>query len=220
MTTSIPVLSPIARRLEAIMFGQYEDQYRVFAQAVLVVAVGLSLAWGLAAFGLVPLSDGTTLMLATAASIAISAFVVVGLLQFLVMANVLERTNEDVATKAAELEQAAEQLEQTAEELETTAGSVEDAATTVDEAAEDVEQTADEVEQTATATGDEDAAEKATEAKDKTTEAKDKTSDAKETAESVTEEVEAAKETASDVEETAAEKRERLANADSEDDTE
>ncbi len=143
------VLTPLARRLEAVMFGRYEREYRLFEQAVLVVAVGLALAWGLAAFGVLPLGAGTESMLATAASIAISAFVVVGLLQFLVLANVLERTNEDVATKAAELEEAAEQLETTAEELETTADEVENAAETVDEAAEDVEQTADEVEQTA-----------------------------------------------------------------------
>ncbi|WP_324755960.1 hypothetical protein [Haloarcula montana] len=217
MSSRVPLLTPLARTLESAMFGRYEKQYRLFAQAVLVVAVALSLAWALVVAGVVETTPAWREVLATAASIAVSAFVVVGLLQFLVLANVLERTNEDVAAQAAELEQAAEQLEQTADELETTVDSVEDAAETVDEAAAEVEETADEVEQTAAETGADDAAETVTEVKDKATDAQTKTSDAKKTAESVTEEVEAAKETVSEVEETAAEKRKRLANA--EDDT-
>ncbi|MFC6975084.1 hypothetical protein ACFQL1_11110 [Halomicroarcula sp. GCM10025709] len=212
MSPGVPLLSPLARRLEAVMFGRYEAQYRLFTQAVLVVAVALSLAWGLVTVGLVDAGPAWEEVLATAASVAVSAFVVVGLLQFLALANVLQRTNEDVATQAAELEQAAEQLEQTVDELETTVDSVEDAAETVDEAAVEVEQTADEVERTAAETGSDDAAETVTEVKDKATEAQTKTSDAKETAASVTEEVEAAKETVSEVEETAAEKRQRLAS--------
>ncbi|MDS0282457.1 hypothetical protein [Haloarcula onubensis] len=199
MAEGIPLLTPLARRLEAVMFGRYERQYRLFAQAVTVVAAGLALAWGVFALGLLPLGAGATAVLSTAASVAVTAFVIVGLLQFLVLANVLERANEDVATEAAELEAAAERLEQTAEELEQSAEAVGDAAETVDDAA-------DEVEGAAAETDTDGAAETATEARDRATEARA-------TAETVEDAVEDAKAAATDVEETAAQKRERLAGA-------
>ncbi|MBV0902117.1 hypothetical protein [Haloarcula salina] len=196
MSSGIPLLTPLARWLETVMFGDYERQYRLFTQAVVAVAAGLVLAYGLTALGVIDVGPGGQSVLGTAASVAVTAFVIVGVLQFLVLANVLERTNEDVATKAAELEQAAEQLEETATELETTVDTVEDAANTVDEAAADVEQTAEQA-------GDPDAAEQVTEAKDKT-------KDAKERAESVQREVKSAKEKASEVEETATEVEETV----------
>jgi len=147
MSVGLLFLAPLARRLESAMFGRYERQYRLFAQVITAAAVVLTLLWGAVAFDVVAVGSAAASLVATAASVAISAFVVVGILQFLVLANVLERTNQDVATKAAELEQAAEQLEQTAEEIETTATEVETAADVIDEAAEEVEQTAEEVEQ-------------------------------------------------------------------------
>lgn len=196
MSDRVPIVTPLARWLESVMFGPSEPYYRLFVRAVMVVTIGLTLAWGIVALDVVAVDAGAESLLATAASVAISAFVVVGILQFLVMANVLERTNRDVATTAAELEQAAEQLEETAEELETSADTVEGAAEAVDEAAEDVEQTAEETD--------------VPEAAEQVTEARDRTEDAKKTAESAVDEVESARETAAEVEETAAEKRERL----------
>ncbi|MFC6756589.1 hypothetical protein ACFQER_07690 [Halomicroarcula sp. GCM10025894] len=46
MSAGILILTPLARRLEAVMFGPHEKKYRLFEQAVTVVAIGLALAWG------------------------------------------------------------------------------------------------------------------------------------------------------------------------------
>lgn len=49
------------------------------------------------AFGIVTVGSATASLVATAASVAISAFVV-GMLHFLVLANVLEQTTEEIET--------------------------------------------------------------------------------------------------------------------------
>jgi len=165
-----------------------ESGYRQFVRAAGVATAGLVLAYALLTVGVVDLSPAVVSTFEIAAGVAVALFVLLGLVQFVVIARAYEHGTEAVAETAAQLERAAEEVETAAEEVDETAETVEEAATEVETAAKDVDQATERAED-ASASVDEatekvgEATEKADDARDRTEAARDAADEAKETVE-------------------------------------
>ena len=204
MTPQIPGLRWLGRTLERLMFGRYAGLYRQFVRAVVLVAVVLVLANAAVRFGSLGVAPGTVELLETAGAVAVAAFVVVGTLQLLVMARVLDRESTNVATQAATLEAHAGEVTNSADELATTADELEARADKLEGAAEMLAETATEADaaQVEGRTQDE-LVDQAAELRDEAAALREETADAKAQTEDV-------KETTEDVGEELASGRERL----------
>jgi hypothetical protein len=89
--------------LQGIMLGQRHPTYRRFIIALAVVTVGLVSAYALTVFGVVPVDASVVELLQGAAAVAVSAFVLAGLLELLVLASAYERGASEVADTGARL---------------------------------------------------------------------------------------------------------------------
>lgn len=147
MTQGIPILTPLADALEDVLVGRFRRQYAMVVRALtgasvlLVVVAGalfLSDRAGLEAGAYGPLLSIT--------GVVLSLFVLLGLLQFLLLARAVDRTAEDVTEAAAQVESGAEDVTKAAREVEAGAEEVETAAEDVETVAKEVETVADEVE--------------------------------------------------------------------------
>ncbi|MFD1586397.1 hypothetical protein ACFR9U_05350 [Halorientalis brevis] len=204
MTPQVPGLRWLGRALERLMFGSHARLYRQFVRAVVLVTVVLVLANAVVRVGSVDVAPGTVAVLETAGAIAIAAFVVVGTLQLLVLARVLDRESTNVATQAATLEAHAGEVTDTADELATTADELEARADKLESAAETLAETATEADvgQIEGKTQDELAAQ-ASQLRDEAASLRAETADAKAQSEDV-------KKTTEDVSDELASERERL----------
>jgi len=191
-------LSRLGSWLERLLFGPTASLYRQFVLAIVVVTALLAVANAMVIGEIVAVSPAVAGALRAAGAVALTLFVLAGVIEAIVLARAYERGTQEVAKTAAELESAAADVAETAEDLET--------------AAEDVETAADEVEsvvpadEDATAEGDEPAVDPEAvpeEAVERVDGAKERAAEAKSTTES-------AKETATEAAETAAEQRERV----------
>lgn len=202
MTPQIPGLRWLGRALERLMFGRYAGLYRQFVRVVVLVTIVLVLANAAIVLGLVTVAAETAAIFETAGAVAIAAFVIVGTLQLLVLARVLDRESTNVATQAATLEARAGEVTETAGELEGTADELEARANKLESAAEMLAETASEAEsaQVEGKTQDELAAiadelrDEAAKLRNETADAKAQTKDVKQTTEDVSDELAAERE--------------------------
>lgn len=165
-------------RLQAAVVDE-ESTYRQFVRAAGVATAGLLGAYALLALGVVDLSPAVVATFEFAAGAAVALFVLLGLVQFVVIARAYEYGTEQVAASAEQLEQAAEEVEQAAEEVDETADTVEEAATEVETAAKEVDEATEQVE--AATSKVEDATERTGEAHERAEAAKDTADEVKET---------------------------------------
>lgn len=161
-------------RLERTIIGREESTYRQLVRAITIVTVALVIAWLFARLGLFGIDPALAGLFGTAAGVAVSAYVVMGMIQFVVLARAYDRGATEVAQTAKELEEAADTVAKTADELDETAETVEKAVEHVDEVTEQVGNVSEQVDE---------AVEQASEAKQKTDEAKDTADSVKETVE-------------------------------------
>jgi methyl-accepting chemotaxis protein len=183
--------------------------YRQFVRATGVATVGLVGAYLLLALNVVPLSPAVVSTFEIAVGIAVSVYLLLGLVQFVVIARAYEHGTETVAETADQLEQAVEEVETVAAELDETAATVEDAATEVETAAKEVDEATEQVADTDPDIADE-AAERVGEATEKADEATEKAGEATQKADEAREKTGTAKEVADEVKETVEREREVL----------
>lgn len=202
-------------RFQAAVLDE-ESTYRQFVRATGVATVGLVGAYLLLALNVVSLSPAVVSTFEIAVGIAVSVYLLLGLVQFVVIARAYEHGTETVAETAEQLEQAAEEVETVADELDESAATVEDAAADVETAAKEVDEASEQVDEATEQVADtdpdtaEDAAERVGEATERVDEATEKADDATQKADEAREKTGTAKEVADDVKETVERERDVL----------
>jgi ABC-type multidrug transport system fused ATPase/permease subunit len=219
MTAGIPVLTPLADALEDLLVRRFRRQYAAAIRAVtalsgVLVAVSALLLFtdqaGLDAGDYGPILEVT--------GVVVSLFVVLGVVQFVLLARAVDRTAEEVTKAADEMETGAEEVVEAATEVEAGAQEVESAAEEVETAAQDVESVAEDVESAAEETGA--SAETPKEAKATGEAAEEKAEHARDAGEHAEEKAEHARETGEKAKDVASEAKDRLGPARADDDGE
>lgn len=154
MVDGIPVLTPLADRLEDLLVRRFRGQYRRVVQGLTVLSVLLVVVAGvLFLTDQAGLDAGTYSPLLQVTGAVVSLFVLLGVLQFLLLARAVDRTAGEVTAAAEEVETGADEVVEAADTVEAGADEVETAAEDVETAAKDVETVADDVEAAAEETG-------------------------------------------------------------------
>lgn len=153
-----------ATRIEDTVLGSGGRRYRQFIRVLLgglIIVLALDALWLVTdALGISAISsavvDGLWLLTAT----ILTLFLLTGLLQFLVLGRAFERSTEEVAQSASELEQTAEEVVEAAEEVEKLTDAVatqperDEQVADVKEQANEIKDEMESVERTATETKD------------------------------------------------------------------
>lgn len=142
------MLTSAGDALERVVFGRYEAWYRRFVRWLWVVVAALAVVHA-ARFlaGGLGLSPAVAAALDWVTAVAVTAFLVAGAVQLVLVARGVQRRRAAVAESAAALEDSAEAVEAAAREVETVADDVPDADPAVERAAE-AKETAEAVEET------------------------------------------------------------------------
>ena len=151
----IPLLSPLGDALERLVFTRTYRRFVVALLGVLTVLVALH-AIRFVTTGVLDLTAASVGFLDVATSVAVTLFVVAGIIQVLLFARGVRRQQEMVAESAEAVEESADVLEATTEELEehideappAVAPDIEETVETVAEKAEEAKETVEGVQST------------------------------------------------------------------------